>query len=149
MLPIVCFGQLSPLERLNLVVTQWRLQYHYSCLLWEYFLNTSLLTVQYNSISIQADFDLRTYSNRYCCQPYSVRSSRQGSPLDWCSPVTAVVPQDNLPWIGPPHHQVGMKPRKAHRHHWRLQERWRNMEGEKSQHILCIWTSKHRGRRRE
>lgn len=54
--------------------------------------------------------------------PYCVCSSRQGSPLDRSPTVTAVVPQDNLSRVSTPHHKVGVKPGKSHRHDRRLRK---------------------------
>lgn len=77
-------------------------------------------------------------------QPYSVCSSRQGSPLDGGPTVTAVVPQDDLPRVSPPHHQVGMKPGKTHRYYRRLRkerERERRGEDETAEllYIIPVW----------
>lgn len=65
-------------------------------------------------------------------------SSRQGSPLDGGPTVAAVVPQDDLSWVSPPHHQVGMKPGKAHRYYRRLRKE-KESEGERMrQQNRCV-----------
>lgn len=52
--------------------------------------------------------------------------SGQGGPLNRCSSVTSVVPENNLPRVCATHQQVRMKPSKTHRHHWRLEKRWQD-----------------------
>lgn len=88
----------------------------------------------------------------FCCtglslhvSPYSVRSSRQRSPLDGGPTVTAVVPQDNLSRVSPPDHQVGMKPGKAHRYYRRLRGE-KDGEGERMRqqnHNAYLWEKTH------
>lgn len=61
---------------------------------------------------------------------YCVCSSWQGCPLHWRPPMTAIIPQDNLAWVSPTNHQVGMEASKADWHHRGLWKKGRRVHGE-------------------